>query len=536
MKSMNPMVEKVQIEKTLSELMENRAKEIPERIAIKFHGKSITYGELDSMVNALATSFLKIGIKENDRIAIIMPTRPEFMCAWLAASRIGAATVGLNFRYKQDEITYMLNFAKPSTIICINEFFGTDYNKFLSEIVHDLPYLKKFIFLGKTEFPGAIDMDTLFEQKPDLRLLADASKKVKDTMDNFIIFTSGTTGKPKGAVLTQKSIIAMLRPWTRNFSLDMDDRLLGVLPLNHVGGGTIMAFGTLACGATLVLHDIFDPQQVIKILKEERITTFGGVPTLFEILFALFPDIDKEALPDIKLLAYGGAPASPEILEKLKTAFGCRIMACYGSTEVSGFCTYTGKEDPYEKIGTAGRVPEGVEIKIVDPHKRTAMLAGEIGEIAVRSDMVFDRYLDMPEETKNAIDKDRWFYTGDLGYFDKDGFLCIAGRSKEMYICGGFNVYPMEIEGYLAKHPAVAMAAVIGVPHKKMGEVGMAFIVKNFGATVTEAEMTDYCIKKMADYKVPARIFFEESLPMTALGKVQKTTLKEIALKKLAAQ
>ena len=533
MAARNPMIELLESETTLGEMIENRARNLPDKTALIFHDEEITYRELNEKVDGLATALLERGITASDRIAIIMPTRPEFVYLWLAASKIGASLVGLNFRYQQDEVVYMVNNSKPSVFVSINEFAFTDYNAFLSGIRDRIPSVKQFVFLGKTEFPDAIDFNDLINTTPDDAKLFEAKKEMKGEKDNFIIYTSGTTGKPKGAVLTQKSIMAMMKLWTKNLELVPEDRILCILPLNHVGGGTIMALSSLASGITLVLHDMFVPDQLVEIIQGHKITVFGAVPTVFEILFAARRDIAADMFPSIRLTAYGGSPATPEVLKAMREKFDAPVMACYGSTEVSGFITYTRSDDPFEKAMTAGRVPEGVEAKIVTPDTREELPTGEIGEIAFRSDMIFDRYLDMPEETKNAFDDEGWFYMGDLGYFDEDGFLVIAGRTKEMYITGGFNVYPKEIEDCLATHPDVIMAAVVGAPHSIMGETGIAFVVLNPASEVTSEDLREFCKPKLADYKVPSRVFLETSLPMTTVGKVQKTVLQETARERL---
>jgi fatty-acyl-CoA synthase len=428
----------------------------------------------------------------------------------------------------------MVNNSQPSVLVCINEFAGTNYHDFLLPLLPKLPSLKKFIFLGKTAFPDAIDFDDLITEEIDTTLLAATKKKVIDTKDNFIIYTSGTTGRPKGAVLTQKSIMAMVRPWARNMELNIGDKMLDVLPLNHVGGGTIIAFGTLAAGATLVMHDMFIPDNVLDMIANQEITAIGAVPTIYAIFFSL-PTFNKEKLAPLQLAAYGGAAASPELLEKMKTNMeNATIMACYGATEVSGFCTYTTLDDPIEKImNTVGRAPSEVQIKIVEPEKRTEVPVGEIGEVAVRGDLLIDRYLGLPEETDKVFDADGWYYAGDMGYVDDNEYLTLVGRYKEMYITGGYNVYPPEIEDSLMEHPAVAMTAVIGVPHKIKGEVGWAFVMKKPGTDVTEEELIEHCKKKVADYKVPAKVIIENVLPMTALGKLDKMSLKTLAMKEL---
>jgi fatty-acyl-CoA synthase len=312
----------------------------------------------------------------------------------------------------------------------------------------------------------------------------------------------------------------------------MDDVVFCMLPLNHVGGGTILALATLARGAKLVLHDIFDPNRVVDLVRKHRATLFGGVPTIYEILFAARPDLSADMFPDVSIVAYGGSPATPETIAAMRERFGAPVMACYGSTEVSGFCSYTRRTDPPERALTAGKPADGVEMKVVDPVERRDLPMGEIGEIAVRSEMVFDRYLNLPEETAKAFSKDGWFYTGDLASMDKDGYFTIAGRSKEMFINSGFNVYPKEIEDKLVEHPGVSTAAVIGMPHQTKGEVGWAFVLPVPGANVSEEDLISHCEMALADYKVPERVFVETDLPISPVGKIIKQELKERALRR----
>jgi len=522
----NEMVELLQKEKTLAESIANRAERIPEHTALIYDGEKTTFKQLNDKADSLAAAFLKMGIGAKDRIAVILPTRPEFLYVWYAASKIGAAVVGLNVRYRHEEIAYMVNDAKPSVLVCINSFAGTNYNDFLSPILPKLLSVKHFVFLGPTGFTGAVDFGKLIEEKADHRAINRIAAEVDPAGDNFIIYTSGTTGRPKGAVLTQKSILAMMRPWTRNIGLNEEDKMFCCLPLNHVGGGTILALSTLASGATLVMADTFVPDKTLTIIHDLQCEAIGAVPTIYAILFSL-PDFRKEILSSLQLAIYGGAAASPALLEKMRNNINGVIMACYGATEVSGFCTYTSISDPIEKIMiTVGRAPEGVGMRIVDPLTRKTLAVRETGEVAIKGDLLIDRYLNMPEETQKAFDREGWFYTGDMGYLDEKGYLTLVGRYKEMYICGGYNVYPKEIEDVLMAHPAVAMAAVIGIPDEIKGEVGWAFVMKKPGSEVRDEELRQYCKSKLADYKVPSRIMIESVLPMTALGKIDKMKLK----------
>ncbi|HQP31807.1 MAG TPA: class I adenylate-forming enzyme family protein, partial [Deltaproteobacteria bacterium] len=523
-----PMIEKLQQESLLGEMLANRALATPGHTAIVFGQERISYAELDRRVDALACALLRRGITRTDRVAVLLPVRPEFLYVWLAAARIGCAVLGLNYRYQAKEITHMVNDTQASVLVCINAFADVDYAEFITSLRPALPSLKTFIFVGPIVFPGALDFDTLLAEEPEPKFLEKAGRTVRSEDDNFIIYTSGTTGRPKGAVLTQKSILAMMRPWARNTGLRQDDYLFCILPLNHVGGGTILALTTLGAGATLVLHDRFHPDDVLKIFRENQITVFGGVPTVYAILCSL-PDATPELFASVRICGFGGAAASPVLIRQMRRCFSqAAIMACYGATEVSGFCTYTSPDDPFDKsLSTVGRTPAGIEVKIVDHASRVALSQGEIGEIAVRGDLIFDRYLNMPEETAQVIDGQGWYYTGDMGSFDGEGYLTIRGRYKEMYISGGYNVYPLEVEDVLSAHPAVAMTAVIGVPHPVKGEVGLAFVMPQFGAQPTPEELVEHCKTLLADYKVPYRIVIEPLLPMTGLGKLDKLKLRE---------
>lgn len=529
MSERNEMIELLQDEKTLVETITVRAERLPDHTGIVFNNETITYRQLNDKVDSLATAFLKMGIGAKDRIAVILPTRPEFLYVWYAASKIGAAVVGLNVRYREDEIIYMVNNAKPSVLVCINEFAETNYCDLLTPLRPKLPTIKRFIFLGQTAFAGASDFQQLMGEKPDGSAVRDAAAKVDPSADNFIIYTSGTTGRPKGAVLTQKSILAMMRPWAKNMSLNQADKMFCVLPLNHVGGGTILALSTLASGATLVMMDAFVPNKALALIQDLQCQAFGAVPTIYAIFFSL-PDFRREMLSSLRLAIYGGAAASPDLLQKMQDNMpNAVIMACYGATEVSGFCTYTSRDDPVEKImRTVGRAPKSIGLRVVDPLERKEVPIGEIGEVAVKGDLLIDRYLDVPEETEKAFDHKGWYYTGDMGFLDGQGYLTLVGRYKEMYICGGYNVYPKEIEDLLMGHPAVAMAAVIGFPDEIKGEVGWAFIMKKPQSEVDEEELKEFCQCRMADYKVPVKIVIQDTLPMTALGKLDKTSLRNL--------
>ena len=520
------IIDIVDSSRSLPELYDRVCAEVPDKTAMVFNDEHITYGQLREKTDALASAFLRLGMTDADRIGVILPTRPEFMYVWLAVSKIGASIVGLNFRYTQDEIQYMVNNSQASWLICIRNFNNTHYPEFLASFLSQMPSIQRTVYLDDGKSPADGNLDELLSGPVDQAALEGLKTQDTGESDNFIIYTSGTTGKPKGVVIKQKNILAMIRPWLKNLEFRDDDRMLCMLPLNHVGGGTITALTGLARGMTLVMMDVFNPVVMVENLQKYKITVMGGVPTIFEITFALVPDLAADMFPDLELVLWGGAPGTRETVRAMRERFGAEIMACYGASEVSGFCSYMSRGDSIDKELSLGRPPKEVEMKLVHPETKQDSAPGEIGEIAVRSKMVFDRYLGMPEATREAFSQDGWFYTGDLAQKDDDGFYHMAGRSKEMYICGGFNVYPKEIEDKLSDHPKVSTSAVIGMPHEKMGECGWAYVVPIPGSHLTEEELLHHCQKKMADYKVPAKFLMVDSIPISPVGKILKNQLK----------
>ncbi|MHB1127488.1 MAG: class I adenylate-forming enzyme family protein [Bacillota bacterium] len=516
-----PDVEKL----TLGAMLERSAQVYPSREAIVFQDRRYSYQEYNDIVDTIARAYLELGIQKGDRIALIIPTRPEFLFCYLAAAKIGAILVGLNVRYRGTEFEYMLNNSQPSLLIAVNKYGDGDFSGILRNIT--MPTVKNIVFFGETDYPGALNIDDFFlRPRPHLDdQLRMRSEAVEPGDGVFMVYTSGTTGRPKGALMSHESILTQVKGQIRMEDLGPDDRTICHVPLTHVGGGTIAIVGCLTAASTLVLMEAFDPVKTLEMIEKERITVLGQVPTMW--IFMLKEEVEKYDLSSLRFVLVSAASAPPDVVRQVMKRI-CPVFAnAYGSTEVSGFATYTRPDDDIEtQATTVGKAWEELELKLVD-NKRQPVPVGEIGEIAMRGKQVFMGYYNMPQETAEAIDSEGWFYSGDLAKMDERGYLTIQGRTKEMYISGGYNIYPREVEEVLMKHPDVILAACVGVPDDIWGEKGRAYIIPKPGIEITPFELKDFCKKLLADYKVPKEFIFKTELPMTPVGKVAKAQLMQ---------
>ena len=494
--------------------------------AVVFKDRRLTYSQLEQDVRRFSSALAGFGIKKGDRIALLLPTSLSFLTCWLGASGLGAITVGLNVRYRESELSYMLDQPSPRLLVVAPEFAGTN----LLDIIEKIrPAAVEEIILDCDHSIKNYSTLADFTEKWAEGEKAIPFGDISPEDGNFIIYTSGTTGKPKAALLSSKSILSMCRSLGKAMALGPTDRILNALPLNHVGGATILSINPLMHGAALILQDSFQPEAYAKAIQDEKITVIGGVPTMLTILLSsgLYK---KYSLSSLRLVIYGGSPATPVLLESLQKEMGCKVMGCYGLTEVSGFCTATSLDDDADKIlNTVGRVLEGIDFRIVDQSGRQVNV-GEAGELLIRGNFVIPGYYLGPGKLDQVRDEDGWLHTGDIAVADAGGYISIVGRLKEMYINGGYNVYPPEIEDCLCQHPAVLLAAVIGVPDPLFGEVGRAFVLPRPGFEITSEILAAYCREKLADYKVPRSFVLVDSFPMTPLGKIRKSELKDMVL------
>jgi fatty-acyl-CoA synthase len=518
---------KVQNPGVIWKALDEAAREMPDRKMYVYKDLSISFKDMDDASDRVATWLLRRGVRKGDRIGVIALNQPEWLYTYFAAAKIGAALVALNVRYRDSELDYMLNQSGASVLIAVNEFGGLGYLKFFDSFRSRIPNVKDYIFIGEGDFPGGIPYGLLLAEPADRDLLEKAKASVVPEDIMIIIYTSGTTGIPKGAALSHKSQLASAIAQVNHALMNAEDCMLIILPLNHVGGITCSVLSSLLARAMGILIPFPDLNEVVEKARKHTLTIYGGVPTLYSLLF-MHPDFLKLDFSKVRVAVCGGANAEPALLTQIKDVFrNGMVMNLYGLSETSGAVVLSPWESDFDTtVRSIGKPIGDFQVKIIDGEGKT-LPVGEIGELCFKGDAVCSGYFHMPEETAESFDRDGWLHTGDMGYLDKDGYIVLKGRKKEMYIQGGFNVYPVEVENLISRHPKVLMAADIGVPDSVLGEVGRCYIVPRPGVSITEEEIIAFCKAHLADYKVPRQIVFRDALPMTPVGKVMKITLKE---------
>ena len=511
---------------TIPAVLAAAAARLPNKIAIEDEdGGKLTFSELLAACRRAAAAFLAYGLKHGERIAIWAPNSTEWIVATVGAQMVGGVLVPLNTRLKGREAAYILNRCGARLLFTVRGFLGTDYPALLEG--EGLPKLERtvlfagaksgdetwatFLALGKDISDNAVDK-------------AISTVSGSDICD--ILFTSGTTGKPKGAMCSHDQTVECFRIWTSSVGITDDDRYLIVNPFFHSFGYKAGWLGCLITGCTMLPHAVFDADAVIARIPRDRISVIPGPPTLYQSM--LTSEARKTADFSSLRLAVTGAAAVPRILvERMHDELGFdAVLTAYGLTESCGVVSVCSRGDSPERVSqTSGKAMPGVEVRCVDKDGHDVP-TGEPGELLVRGFNVMKGYLDDPEATAEAIDKDGWLKTGDIAILDAEGYIRITDRAKDMFIVGGFNCYPAEIEGLLVEHAAVAQVAVVGVPDERMGEVGKAFVVLRPEAKLTESELISWSRGAMANYKVPRSVEFVAALPTTASGKVQRFALK----------
>ncbi len=510
----------------LGALLAETAARLPAKEALVFNDERITWSEFDRRVNRLAHALLDMGVQRGDRIGVISTTRPEYLYTYLAAARIGAILVGFNIVYTPLELTRLANLTRPAVMVVSGQVGEKQIANSLKPLIDSFPFVRQTLVIGAGGPVGTPCLnDLLAADRPGQPAALAARAAELDENDGvLIVFTSGSTGLAKGAVLTHKNIIDNIAVETRHFGIRTDDRLLLHLPLSHVGGATELSVPALMTGATLVIMDHFHPLHTLQTVAKERVTVLGQVPTMYILEFNLpnYAEFDRSSLREV--LVAGAATPVP-VMAKMRQMAPVTITG-YGMTEVAGFVTYTKPEDDAETIAlTVGAVAPEFELRVVDDKHRDVPV-GEVGEVAIRGTCVMKEYFDNPPETAAAIDADKWFYTGDLGKLDTRGYLTLVDRKKEMYITGGYNVYPREIEEHISHHPHVAFVACVGRKDEVMGEVGAAYVVPKPGVQLSVGEIRAHCQQGLAEYKIPKYIELRDKLPLTSLGKVDKMQLR----------
>jgi malonyl-CoA/methylmalonyl-CoA synthetase len=498
------------------------AQQHPERPALLFEGQTISYGDLSLEVERFARALTAWGLQPQDRVALFLENSPSFVVAYLGTQLAGGIVVLVNTQYRQVELSHII--ADAGVKLCVTNAAGAAALQLLA-----LPTLTTLVIVDEV---GGLSPAGPPEQISFAAFVAqgEALSRQPFLLPKFeapavIGYTSGTTGRAKGALLSQRNLIANITSLTAAWRWTARDRLLLTLPLFHAHGLMVGLHGTLFTGASAVLERAFDASRVLTTLRvDPSITLFFGVPTMYARLLA---EAERQGAPThpLRLFVSGSAPLSPQLFADFERVFGQRILERYGMTE-----TIMNLTNPYEgerRPGTVGGPFPGQEARVVDVRTRQPLPPGEIGEIEVRGPHVFAGYWNRPDATTEAFSPDGWFKTGDLGWCSADGYYTITGRARELIISGGYNVYPREVEDVLAAHPAIAEVAVLGLPDPDLGEQVVAVVVPKEGHTPSAAEIIAFCREQFASYKKPRRVVFVEALPRNALGKVQKHLLSE---------
>ncbi len=494
----------------------------------------LDFSELLAAVDEAARAVVASGIEPGDRVAIWAPNCAEWVIACSAIHRAGAVLVPLNTRFKGPEAAYILNSSRARMMFTVSDFLDTDYVEMLGDR-GEVPHLEQLVVLRGPARDDTIAWTDFLGRAAQVDADAAARRAAAIGPDDLanILFTSGTTGAPKGAMLRHSASVRAYWAWASVVGLEEGDRYLIVNPFFHSFG---LNSGILACylkGATIIPHAVFDVPAVMKRVEEEKVTMLPGPPAIYQTMLD-HPDRDTYDTSTLRLSVTGAAAVPVEMIRRMREELTFKtIVTGYGLTEATGIATMCRHDDDPETISqTAGRAIPDVEVQIVG-EDGAEVPRGEPGELVVRGYVVMPGYFENPEATAETIDADGWLHTGDIAVMDADGNVTITDRIKDMFIVGGFNAYPAEIEGAILRHPAVNQVAVVGVPDHRMGEVGMAFVVLRPGTTLDEAELIAWCREQMANYKVPRHVRIVDALPLNASNKVLKFQLRDEGLASL---
>jgi HIP---CoA ligase len=517
---------------TTPELIARGAALYGAHIAIETPQGSLSYAQLDAARIEAARALIACGIESGDRVAIWAPNLAEWIVAALAIHSVGAALVPVNTRMKGLEAGAILSDSGARLLFSCGTFLSEDYPAMLAP--HRPATLERVIVFDGTPDAGGPDENwqrflTRASATPLDAFRAREAQVGPDTLMD-VMFTSGTTGRPKGVMTTHGQNLRAVRDWAKIGKLCERDRYLIVSPFFHAFGYKAGWLTALTSGATVLPHLVFDPLAVLERVVGERISVLPGPPTLYHALLDA-PGLANLDLSSLRLAVTGAAAIAPSLVERMRAELGFEtVLTGYGLTESCGFATLCREGDDAVTVAqTSGRAMPGVELRIAGPDG-ASLAAGETGEVWVRGYNVMRGYLNDAAATAQTVDSEGWLHTGDLGTLDERGYLRVTDRIKDMFIVGGFNCYPAEIERLFAGHEAVAQVAVVGVPDARLGEVGHAYVVLRAGAIADAESLTIWARRNMANYKVPRRIEIVEALPVSAAGKVLKYQLKEGAV------
>lgn len=535
-------------EDTIGEFFEKQVEQDPDRDFMVYPDRDLrfTYKEFDERVNMLAKGLISLGIVKGDHVGIWAKNVPDWLTFMFATAKIGAVLVTVNTAYKGHELEYVLKQSDMKVLAIIDGFQDVDYIDIVYDLVPELktqergslkseefPFLEYLIYVGQEKHRGMYNTNELMllgkHSDDDERL------RIKKTIDNHDVinmqYTSGTTGFPKGVMLTHRNILNNGYYIGECQNLSEIDKLCLPVPLFHCFGIVLGVLAVLTHGGTLVMLEVFDPLLALAAVQKEKCTALYGVPTMFISEFS-HPMFEMFDLSSLRTGIMAGSPCPIEAMKKVISDMHMNeVTIAYGLTEASPVFTQTSLNDSVEKrVNTVGMARPNIEVKIIDPDTGETLGPNKTGEICCRGYNVMKGYYKMPEKTKEAIEQDGWLHSGDLATCDEDGYYTIVGRIKDMIIRGGENIYPRELEEFIHTIDGVRDVQVVGIPDEKYGEIVGAFVVIEDNSDLTEEDIRDYAHNKIARYKVPKHIFRVDGFPMTASGKIQKFKLREQAV------
>ncbi len=494
----------------------------PDRMFTRDARGEISYGEARSRIEALAARLLAAGLGRGDRVAVLAKNSSLYPIFFLACSKVGVVVVPLNYRLAGPELEYIIGDAGARVLFAEEEYLET-----IEGVRGNLASVETFVALDGTPGQGWVQLDAWVAEASG----SFAPLEIDETDAVYQMYTSGTTGRPKGAVLTHRAVTAQLAQIQLMFPAKAGDVFLVVAPLYHAAAA-ITVFSGMTGGASFIIHSDFDPTAVVRALSEEGVARVTLVPAMIQACLLMVPDVAERSYDSLECITYGASPIAEQVLRRALEVFGCDFAQGYGMTETTAVLTYLEPEDHRRALAgqsglllSAGRPLPGTRIKIVDAEDREVP-RGEIGQIIGKGPQLMQGYWNLPEATAEAL-ADGWMHTGDAGLIDEDGYLFIQDRVKDMIVSGGENVYPREVEDVLFQHPAVGDAAVIGVPDDKWGEAVKAIVVPKAGESPSAEDIMNFCSGRLAGYKRPRSVDFIDQLPRNPSGKVLKKDLRE---------
>lgn len=536
------------LQKTVGQIVREQAALNPDTEAYVYpeHGIRKTYREFDEETDRLAKAFMGMGVAKGEHIAIWSDNKREWLLSQYATGKMGGVLVTVNTSYQSAELEYLLKQSDATTLVLGEEFKGTNYIDILNAVCPELkgsekggissdnlPHFKRVILMGENQYPGIYtwsEFEAFAGNITDSQLAERFNSMKPDDVIN-IQYTSGTTGFPKGVMLTHLNVVNNGKLVGDTMNLTAEDRLCIPVPFFHCFGCVLGTMAAVTHSTTMVIAEQFDAKRVLQMVQDEKCTGLHGVPTMF-IAELNHPDFALFDTSSLRTGIMAGSPCPIEVMKKVISDMGAsEITIAYGQTESSPVITQTRADDAIEKrVATVGKPHAEVEVKIIDPVTGETLPAGVPGELCTRGYHIMKGYYQNEEATKNAIDPEGWLHTGDIAMEDEDGYIAITGRIKDMVIRGGENIYPREIEEFLYQHPAIQDVQVVGVPDPKYGEELMAWVILKEGEKIDAEELRSYCTGKISRHKIPRYIEFTEEYPMTASGKIQKFKLRELSV------